>query len=263
MTAQVASIAACFPEQLLWIGRGIPPTRAGGAPSPRPRGVAVRTRAPPRAPAPWQEGRGQSRGARPRPGARRTRSAISASLAPSRSAARRRNGSAWRGLTQLRSVVSASGEPAERSTCPEASTTATWPRIRASTTVPRQTVASTGGAGSLTVLTLTADKLVLVRSPAITGEEGTSPRAPSVSLHSVGEQRSRPTFIDLYGTSGCIATAAVLVVLVARPAQVPAAPMLRNLAAIQINAVVENSAAVTALAVRAGQDRRRPAGPDA
>jgi surface antigen len=41
----------------------------------------------------------------------------------------------------------------------------------------------------------------------------------------------------------------VLVVLVARPAQVPAAPMLRNLAAIQINAVVENSAAVTALAV--------------
>jgi surface antigen len=41
----------------------------------------------------------------------------------------------------------------------------------------------------------------------------------------------------------------VLVVLVARPAQVPAAPMLRNLAAIQINAVVENSTAVTALAV--------------
>jgi LysM repeat protein len=41
----------------------------------------------------------------------------------------------------------------------------------------------------------------------------------------------------------------VLVVLVARPAQVPAAPMLRNLAAIQINAVVENSTTVTALAV--------------
>jgi LysM repeat protein len=41
----------------------------------------------------------------------------------------------------------------------------------------------------------------------------------------------------------------VLVVLVARPAQVPAAPMLRNLAAIQINAVVENATAVTALAV--------------
>jgi LysM repeat protein len=38
-------------------------------------------------------------------------------------------------------------------------------------------------------------------------------------------------------------------VLVARPVQVPATPMLRNLAAIQINAVVENSAAVTALAV--------------
>ena len=47
-----------------------------------------------------------------------------------------------------------------------------------------------------------------------------------------------------------IATAAVLVVLVARPAQVPGAPMLRNLAAIQINAVVENSSAVTALAVQ-------------
>jgi LysM repeat protein len=42
----------------------------------------------------------------------------------------------------------------------------------------------------------------------------------------------------------------VLVVLVARPAQVPGAPMLRNLAAIQINAVVENSSAVTALAVQ-------------
>ncbi len=36
----------------------------------------------------------------------------------------------------------------------------------------------------------------------------------------------------------------------ARPAQVPAAPLLRNLAAIQINAVVENSATVTAIAVR-------------
>jgi surface antigen len=47
-----------------------------------------------------------------------------------------------------------------------------------------------------------------------------------------------------------IATAAVLVVLVARPAQVPGAPMLRNLAAIQINAVVQNSSAVTALAVQ-------------
>jgi surface antigen len=39
-------------------------------------------------------------------------------------------------------------------------------------------------------------------------------------------------------------------VLVARPAQIPAAPMLRNLAAIQINAVVENSTAVTAIAVQ-------------
>jgi surface antigen len=46
-----------------------------------------------------------------------------------------------------------------------------------------------------------------------------------------------------------IATAAVLVVLVARPAQVPGAPMLRNLAAIQINAVVQNASAVTAVAV--------------
>jgi LysM repeat protein len=47
-----------------------------------------------------------------------------------------------------------------------------------------------------------------------------------------------------------LAIAAVLVVLVARPAPVPAAPLLRNLAAIQINAVVENSATVTAIAVR-------------
>ena len=38
-------------------------------------------------------------------------------------------------------------------------------------------------------------------------------------------------------------------VLVARPAQVPGAPMLRNLAAIQINAVVQNASAVTAVAV--------------
>jgi len=44
--------------------------------------------------------------------------------------------------------------------------------------------------------------------------------------------------------------AALLVVLLARPTAVPAEPMLRNLAAIQINAVVENSATVTALAVR-------------
>ena len=42
----------------------------------------------------------------------------------------------------------------------------------------------------------------------------------------------------------------MLVVLVARPAQIPGAPMLRNLAAIQINAVVENATAVTALAVQ-------------
>jgi LysM repeat protein len=47
-----------------------------------------------------------------------------------------------------------------------------------------------------------------------------------------------------------LAVAAVLVVLLARPTAIPAAPMLRNLAAIQINAVVENSATVTALAVR-------------
>jgi LysM repeat protein len=47
-----------------------------------------------------------------------------------------------------------------------------------------------------------------------------------------------------------LAVAALLVVLLARPTAVPAAPMLRNLAAIQINAVVENTATVTALAVR-------------
>ena len=37
--------------------------------------------------------------------------------------------------------------------------------------------------------------------------------------------------------------------LVARPPQVPGAPLLRNLAAIQINAVVENATTVTAIAV--------------
>jgi LysM repeat protein len=47
-----------------------------------------------------------------------------------------------------------------------------------------------------------------------------------------------------------LAVAGMLVVVLARPTAVPAAPMLRNLAAIQINAVVENSATVTALAVR-------------
>jgi LysM repeat protein len=41
----------------------------------------------------------------------------------------------------------------------------------------------------------------------------------------------------------------VLIVLVARPPQVPGAPLLRNLAAIQINAVVENATTVTAIAV--------------
>jgi len=51
-----------------------------------------------------------------------------------------------------------------------------------------------------------------------------------------------------------LATAAVLVVFVARPAAPPPAPALRNLAAIQINAIVQTSATVTALAVRPAQN---------
>jgi hypothetical protein len=50
-----------------------------------------------------------------------------------------------------------------------------------------------------------------------------------------------------------LGVAAILVVLVVRPSAVPAAPLLRNLAAMQINAVVENSATVTAVAVRPPQ----------
>ncbi len=50
-----------------------------------------------------------------------------------------------------------------------------------------------------------------------------------------------------------LAVAGILVVLVARPTAVPAAPLLRNLAAIQINAVVENSATVTAVALKPAQ----------
>jgi LysM repeat protein len=50
-----------------------------------------------------------------------------------------------------------------------------------------------------------------------------------------------------------LAVAAILVVLVARPTAVPAAPLLRNLAAIQINAVVENSSSVTAVALKPAQ----------
>jgi LysM repeat protein len=50
-----------------------------------------------------------------------------------------------------------------------------------------------------------------------------------------------------------LAVAAVLVVLLARPTSVPAAPMLRNLAAIQINAVVESSATLEAVALKAAQ----------
>jgi len=50
-----------------------------------------------------------------------------------------------------------------------------------------------------------------------------------------------------------LGVAAILVVLVVRPSPVPAAPLLRNLAAMQINAVVENSATVTAVAVRPPQ----------
>ena len=117
--------------------------------------------------------------------------AISASCASSRSAARRRNGSACRGLTQLRSVVRASGEPADAGTFPEASTTAIWPRTRASTTVPLQIVASTGGAGSLTRLTLTWTGRFWY-GPAVTGEEGTPPRTPSVSLTSEGSSDRDP-----------------------------------------------------------------------
>jgi LysM repeat protein len=45
----------------------------------------------------------------------------------------------------------------------------------------------------------------------------------------------------------------MLVVLLARPTSVPAAPMLRNLAAIQINAVVESSTTVTAVALKPAQ----------
>src|ERR1700681_1439763 len=47
-----------------------------------------------------------------------------------------------------------------------------------------------------------------------------------------------------------LAVAALLVVLLARPVAITAPPMLRNSAAIQINAVVENAPAVTALAVK-------------
>jgi LysM repeat protein len=50
-----------------------------------------------------------------------------------------------------------------------------------------------------------------------------------------------------------LAVAVILVVLVARPTTVPAAPILRNLAAIQINAVVENSVTVTAVAAKPAQ----------
>jgi LysM repeat protein len=50
-----------------------------------------------------------------------------------------------------------------------------------------------------------------------------------------------------------LAVAGILVFLVARPTAVPAAPLLRNLAAIQINAVVENSATVIAVAVKPAQ----------
>jgi len=174
--------------------------------------------------------------------------AISASPASRRPAAIRRNGSAWRGLTQLRSVVSAAGVPAELSTFPVLSTTATWPRTRASTTVPRQTVASTGGAGSFTELTLTPASSFWY-GPAIAAGKGhiaqgtagitAQPRGAAIATHV--HRLVRHLWV--------LATAAVLVVLVARPAQVPGAPMLRNLAAIQINAVVQNATAVTAVAV--------------
>ena len=50
-----------------------------------------------------------------------------------------------------------------------------------------------------------------------------------------------------------LGVAAILVVLVARPTAVPAAPLLRNLAAMQINAVVENSATVAVVAARPAQ----------
>ncbi len=51
-----------------------------------------------------------------------------------------------------------------------------------------------------------------------------------------------------------LATAGILVVLVARPATPPPAPALRNLAAIQINAIVQTSATVTALSVKPAQN---------
>src|SRR5580700_52969 len=186
MTAHVASIAACFPEQLLWIGRGVPPEAS------RRRAVASSEGScGPHANASsgtWALARSRRTVARcsSSPWCEAQAMAISPSPAPSRSAARRRNGSACRGLTQLRRVVSASGEPVELSTFPRASTTATCPRIRASTTVPLQTVASTGGAESLTLLTLTGPTRFWY-GPAVTRGAGHgSPRAKSVSLQGWG-----------------------------------------------------------------------------
>jgi len=51
-----------------------------------------------------------------------------------------------------------------------------------------------------------------------------------------------------------LATAGILVVVVARPAAPPPAPALQNLAAIQINAIVQTSATVTALSVKPAQN---------
>ena len=89
----------------------------------------------------------------------------------------------------------------------------------------------------------------MVRSAAITGEEG--PPLCTVRIAALARGATIATHVHRFIRHlWVLATAAILVVLVARPAPVPAAPMLRNLAAIQINAVVQNATAVTAIAAQ-------------
>ena len=184
--------------------------------------------------------------------------AISASETPSRSAARRTNGRACNGLTQLRSVVGDRGSPAKVTGSPAASTDRDVAPDPGFDDIPSPNGREYRGR-----------KLaqgVLVHAPTLTGrssfwygrprssrDEGRQPRVPT-GVTAVARGAAISTHVHRFVRHiWVLGVAAILVVLVARPTAVPAAPLLRNLAAIQINAVVENSSSVTAVALKPAQ----------
>ena len=163
-------------------------------------------------------------------------------------------------MTQLRSVVSMPGFPTERTTSPAPRPQRRGPEsgLRAlSRAKPSQ---ARGGRQIVHTATLTAQSPFWYGRPRSAGERAHPPVTVRVTARARGAAIATHVH-RLVRHLWVIATAAVLVVLVARPPRFPGRRMLRNLAAIQINAVVEN-AAPSGDRRAAREDGRRPAGPD-